>query len=305
MPVLIVTRGLPGCGKSTRAREWVAEDPARRARVNRDDLRAMCHNSAYIARSDDTKGTEPAVTVARDTVITALLRAGVSVVCDDTNLPSRTVRGLRKLAATAGANFTVWDMTDVPVETCLERDARRNGSAQVGFAVIRRMHERYVKGRSFPLPVPTEDAPSGPVPYVPDTDLPRAWLVDIDGTLAKMSSRSPYDWHRVGEDDVNPAVYDALHSFAGQAEIILLSGRDGSCRAETEKWLADNGVPFDELHMRAAGDMRRDAIVKAELFDAHVRGRYNVVGVLDDRDQVVEMWRAMGLACFQVAPGDF
>jgi hypothetical protein len=229
----------------------------------------------------------------------------VSVVCDDTNLPSRTVRGLRKLAGASGANFTVLDMTDVPVETCLERDALRQGRAQVGEKVIRGMHERYVKGRPWPLPVPGEDAPSGPDPYVPDPDLPRAWIVDIDGTLAKMSGRSPYEWARVGEDTVNTPVLEAVTALAKQAVVVLMSGRDGSCRAETEKWLADNRVPFDELHMRAAGDMRRDAIVKAELFDSHTRGRYNAVGVLDDRDQVVEMWRAMGLACFQVAPGDF
>lgn len=60
-----------------------------------------------------------------------------------------------------------------------------------------------------------------------------------------------------------------------------------------------------ELHMRPAGDRRRDSIVKAELFDRHVRDQYRVLVVLDDRKQVVEMWRSLGLTCLQVAEGDF
>ena len=57
--------------------------------------------------------------------------------------------------------------------------------------------------------------------------------------------------------------------------------------------------------MRRTKDFRKDAIVKTELFDAHIRGRYEVLFVLDDRNQVVEMWRVMGLPCLQVAAGDF
>jgi hypothetical protein len=64
-------------------------------------------------------------------------------------------------------------------------------------------------------------------------------------------------------------------------------------------------VPYDALFMRPAGDSRKDSIVKRELFDRHVAGRWAVRGVIDDRRQVVEMWRAMGLMCAQVAPGDF
>lgn len=57
--------------------------------------------------------------------------------------------------------------------------------------------------------------------------------------------------------------------------------------------------------MRPAGDHRRDAIVKRELFDLHIRHQYRVTHVLDDRTQVVQMWRALGLTCLQVADGDF
>ena len=57
--------------------------------------------------------------------------------------------------------------------------------------------------------------------------------------------------------------------------------------------------------MRATGDQRRDSIVKLEIFDQEIRDRYHVIGVFDDRQQVVRMWRALGLTVFQVAEGDF
>jgi len=84
-----------------------------------------------------------------------------------------------------------------------------------------------------------------------------------------------------------------------------MSGRSDECRNETYQWLRENDVPFDELYMRAADDKRQDWKVKYDLFNEHVRGKYNVVGVFDDRDQVVKLWREMGLTCFQVAPGLF
>jgi hypothetical protein len=64
-------------------------------------------------------------------------------------------------------------------------------------------------------------------------------------------------------------------------------------------------VPYDELWMRAAGDGRRDDVVKAELFDRHVRHRFAVRVSLDDRDRVVAVWRRMGLPTWQVNYGNF
>ena len=37
----------------------------------------------------------------------------------------------------------------------------------------------------------------------------------------------------------------------------------------------------------------------------HINGKYNVLGVFDDRDQVVSVWRSLGLTCFQVNWGNF
>ena len=77
-------------------------------------------------------------------------------------------------------------------------------------------------------------------------------------------------------------------------------------RGETEAWLdLYVGVPYAELFMREYGDTRKDAVVKREIFETEVRDRWRIVGVFDDRQQVVRMWRDLGLTVFQVAEGDF
>lgn len=302
-PVLIITRGLPASGKSTFARAWVSEDPKGRAEVNRDMLRLMMHGGYVDA--------EPQVTAARDAAIAALLARGTSVVCSDTNLPQRTARDLAKVAARAKAALEVRDMTDVPLETCLARNAVRTDKEPVPEDRVREMHSRYIAGRKYPLPWPEEpDGTLGAlVPYAARPGTPQAVLCDIDGTLAIHRGRSPYDYTRVGEDALNPSVSEFLHLAAwrtdGPRRVILLSGRPETARPDTQAWLDRHRVPFDELHMRAAGDMRNDVIVKSELFDVRIRDRFTVIVALDDRDRCVRLWRSLGLNCWQVNEGDF
>ncbi len=62
---------------------------------------------------------------------------------------------------------------------------------------------------------------------------------------------------------------------------------------------------FQLFLMREAGNTENDAIIKRRMFDEHIRANYNVLGVFDDRDRVVEMWRSLGLTCFQVDKGNF
>ncbi|MCW2942256.1 MAG: 5-hydroxyl kinase [Actinomycetia bacterium] len=302
MVTLHLTRGLPASGKTTWAMSWVAEDRAGRARVNRDDLRKMLDDGVHV------KGvTEQRVMAVRDAAIVRMLRNGIDVVCDDTNLPQRIARDLARLAKRAGANLKVHDFTHVPLEVCIERDAARDRT--VGEEHIRNLHVRFLNGRALPLPypeaLPETEAPARLYKALPGT--PKAVLVDIDGTVALMSGRSPFDETRVHQDRPNRpviAVVRALHAAGNR--IVFLSGRTEGCRTDTERWLTEHvGVPFEGPHMRPVGDSRKDSIVKSELFDAQIREAYDVVCVLDDRNQVVEAWRAMGLTVLQVAEGNF
>ncbi|WP_433369673.1 AAA family ATPase [Actinoplanes sp. CA-142083] len=297
MTRLLITRGLPASGKTTFARKL----QPRVVRVNRDDLRRMLHGERLY-----TQWSESQVTHAQRAAVEALLRAHADVIVDDTNLRNKTVREWAEMAARLGASFEVHDFTDVPLEECIRRDLERGAPDQVGEEAIRRMHSRYLAGRNLPLPVPYISDISVKV-YEPDPDLPPAMLVDIDGTVALMGDRSPYDWHRVGEDLPNQAVITAVQAMhaAGNA-IIFCSGRDAVCRPETEAWLdLFVGVPYEALFMRPEDDGRKDAVVKREIFDSEIRYTWRIVGVFDDRQQVVRMWRALGLTVFQVAEGDF
>ena len=139
----------------------------------------------------------------------------------------------------------------------------------------------------------------------------KTWIVDIDGTLALMGDRGPFDWKRVGEDAPNEPVVHIVESLikAGD-EIVPMSGRMEQCRDLTKLWLKLNVIgikPFlSRLLMRPDGDCRPDRIVKRELYENYVKGVYDITGVIDDRASVVKMWREeLGLTCIQVAPGDF
>lgn len=139
----------------------------------------------------------------------------------------------------------------------------------------------------------------------------KAIICDIDGTLAHMVDRGPFDWKKVGSDEPDFVVWDILLKYyltrtsKEWVEIILVSGRDGICRDETEEWLGMFDIPYDQLFMRPAHNNEKDVVIKQRILDSEIKDKYEVLFVLDDRDQVVEMWRANGLKCLQVAEGKF
>ena len=304
MTTLTIIRGLPGSGKTTHAKAWVAEDPQGRARVNRDDLRAMM----FGATTGLTFAQEKTVTAVEHQIAETHLRAGRDVIVDDTHLRTRYVKPWVELALRCNAAVLIHEMP-IDLDSCIARDALR--PQPVGEQAIRALAERYTPdkarvGRAYLPCVWVGDAAPEWEPHVPNPDLPPAVIVDIDGTIALMGDRSPYDWARVGEDRPNDSVVKVVGAlFEAGFEIVFLSGRDDSCYDATKHWISANTPVTGDLFMRPAGDTRRGDIVKHELFNAHIRGRYDVAAVLDDRDSVVAMWRAMGLTCLQVAPGAF
>lgn len=309
---LVLTRGIPASGKSTWAKRFVAEDPEWRVRVNRDDLRQM----VYGQMSGLGRMREETLTTVQVGMVTAGLRAKQTVVVDDTNLTARFVKEWLRLAAREGVPVEYKDF-NIELDLALERNLRRSrqGGNYVPDDVIRSFHQRFVRkdGLLVPPPVLEDDIDELWFQYEPDESLPKAFLVDIDGTLARMIDRGPFEWHRVGEDEPIQAVIDLVDALAMDYQIVFMSGRDAACREQTIEWLWKHvgiGFPLDqeygiELYMRPEKDMRKDSIVKHELFWDNVADKYNVVGVIDDRNQVVKMWRAVGLTVFQCADGDF
>jgi hypothetical protein len=128
--------------------------------------------------------------------------------------------------------------------------------------------------------------------------------------VAEKGNRSPFEWLRVGEDKPKRNIIGLVKNLKKLGyEIIFFSGRDAICRQQSIDWLC---LYFEwqandfQLFMRAEKDSRKDSIVKKELFIQHIENQYFVDFILDDRDQVVEMWRKeLGLTCLQVEYGNF
>lgn len=280
MKVLLL-RGLPASGKTTFAKDLARKD-GNWVRVNKDDLRNMLNGGKWSGKH------ERRIVQLERQLAEETLKDGKNVVVDDTNFNLAHERRYRELAKQYNADFEIKEF-DTPLEECIKRDnARPNG---VGETVIRRMYNQYLK--------------PAPVKYTPDPMLQPAIVCDIDGTLAHMRDRSPYDWGKVGNDKVDIPIAWLTSILFRSVSVILVSGRDASCHKETQDWLAKNGICYTKLIMRKEGDNRPDEVVKEEMFNENIRGNYNVKFVLDDRNKVVDMWRQLGLKCLQVAEGDF
>lgn len=310
MPELTMLRGLQASGKSTYAKAQVA---ARNdvTRVNKDEIRAeLAAQGVTWSRQVEKQQVIP----IRDRRIIDALRAGLSVIVDDTNLAPEHEARLRQLAQQNGASFIVKDF-EITLEEAIARDAKREGAASIGEAAIRKTAQQF-------LPHLVDGVPCAP--YVHTDGLPWCLICDLDGTAALMGDRSPYDASRCDELDApNPAVHFILsrivmaegwtpHLAHDTTALIYLSGREEKDREPTLRFLQRHTFPSGStsiyppsLYMRPTGDRRKDSIVKGELFDKHVRGRYNVRLVLDDRTSVVTFWRSIGLCCLQVAEGNF
>jgi predicted kinase len=281
MLTVYFTIGLPASGKSTWAKNKVDQSPNAIKRVNKDDLRAMLDNSYH------SKGNEKFVLDIQDMIIKAALENGKHVIVDNTHLAPKHEARIRELIKGL-ANLEIVDFRDVPLETCLERDRQRPNS--VGEKVIRDMYNQFIAPPRAPKPA-----------YNPE--LPDAVICDLDGTLALIGDRSPYDGAKCELDAVNEPIRSILEN-SGKA-IIFVSGREDKFKPQTLAWLAKHNISFEALHMRKSGDLRKDSIVKREIYDQFLLDKYNIAFVLDDRDQVVRVWRDLGLTCLQVDYGDF
>lgn len=149
------------------------------------------------------------------------------------------------------------------------------------------------------------------------------YIFDLDGTLALIDHRRHFvespspDWTAFYaacvDDKPNEPVLEVLYRLSQTgAEIWIFSGRSDEVRGPTIVWLFAN-TPFFRyelagpmLTMRRAGDYTPDDQLKRSWLHAMLpEDRARLVAVFDDRKKVVDMWRSEGVACFQVAEGDF
>lgn len=303
---ILVECGLPASGKTTRALEWVAEDPLHRLRINYDDTRIAlygCKGPTYFTGKDvrekEKAVKNAALVIARDWLEYNPLEN--SIVIDNTNLTESARAPWIALGRELGIPIELTDI-DTPVAECVRRDRLRQGDDRVGAAVIHSMALR-----------------TGWIDWEDENTYPRPLAIfDVDGTLADSSRRAhhllstPKDWDGffkdVANDEPRKSIVD-LASFFNSDEyhgfdILIVSGRPiDKCGLATEDWLHKHGIPHRHLFMRPSGDKRPDTQVKLEILE--LLPKHKISYIVDDRDSVCAAWRSAGMTVLQCAPGAF
>lgn len=152
-----------------------------------------------------------------------------------------------------------------------------------------------------------------------------AFIFDIDGVLANLEHRLHFiqgdkkDWDNfykdMDKDSPIQANIDMIYYLHRFGEILFVTGRSEKYRKQTVDWLANNlgyGDPESQkanisknLYMRKDGDYRPDYIIKEEIYKNKIEPCYKVQAVFEDRKTVVDMWRKLGLACYQPCDGNY
>jgi hypothetical protein len=239
---------------------------------------------------------EDLITEWENTCVLSAFSQGFSVILDATNLDVNVNKAKIALyrealiakGITEELKVSYKKFLDISPEECVRRDLLRKNSA--GEKVIWSFYNRYLA----PLPVIYDEDPS----------LPHCVIFDVDGTLALRGDRGSFDFSKVKDDLPNKPVIQIAQALT--VPIIIFTGRDDICEIDTKDWLHGQKVPFIDMFIRETVNNEKDSIVKKRMFEENIRGKYYVDFVVDDRQQVVDMWRKeLGLTCIQVNYGDF
>ena len=291
----LITVGVSASGKSTWAREVIGERLGKETwfEINRDFNRWLIQEEKGLTNGSRQDGVnwakwnwkwEKEVNKMVDENLAIAVEHEANVIVSDTNLNAdRLEASIKRLD---GLGYSVEVKTfPISFEEAVKRDAARpNG---VGYAVLAKQFEQW--NAMFAKR------------YTGTPGRPKTVIVDVDGTLARMDGRGPFDWSKVGEDKPNQFVIDVVRGLYREGyTIIVMSGRDGICYDETHEWLDLNSVPYDEHLQRRASDQRADTVIKEELFWQHVADCYDVKFVIDDRPVMIRKWREMGIETMAV-----
>ena len=277
MAKLKILRGIPASGKTTYARLEV-KDSGNSGRVNRDDLRAMLFDSVW-------SGKRESVVVECEKAIAKVLLANKMVpIIDDTNLTNRHKDMWVGFAKEQGIAFETVDCNQ-SLEVCVQRDHGRE--KPVGLAVIHRM-------ALFAGLINFGDK--------------KIVICDIDGTLADGTERQHYldgprkDWNRyfseIANDKPVELVVKWLSEWKKTHTICIVSGRPDTYQNPTICWLEKYGIQYDYLFMRPGSSTIPDTEIKKNILD-HMP-KHLIECVLDDRPNVVRLWRSQGLKVYPV-----
>lgn len=293
-PIILLLVGPPGSGKSSFADKYIKENPS----------------FAYI--NQDTQGRDGHLQKFNDCI-----KNRQDILVDRMNFSKSQRR--RYLDPAKKANYYTKIMVfHVPYSICLERASERVGHPTIKDAETA---EKAIYG-FFKSYVRVEDDEVHEVERVGwDREFDTKVVVcDLDGTLAdcrhrlhhiKVEKPNKPNWKKFFDemplDPVNEWCRDLLHAMSQRHQIIYCTGRAGEYYDLSKKWLEENSLAFPgfKLFSRLRGDHRPDWQVKEIIYEFEIKPRYDILFVVDDRQQVVDMWRKHGVTVLQCAKGDF
>lgn len=292
MAKIILTVGPSACGKTTWATEYVQKNKGKAVNLNRDDIRRSLFMFKAWKDYKFTGQRESLVTETQFAMARSALAKGMDVIVSDTNLNPVYRQAWQDLAKELQVKFEM-EIFRVDIKELTSRNLNREHS--VDPKILKQQYLQFM----------TEFG--GLKQYTPDHAKPKAVIFDLDGTLALMNERGPFEWSRVKEDSPNESVVDLFHMIRKchpDWRIISLSGRDGVCEGLTKEWMFDHNLHPDHHWQRKEGDQRKDSIIKEEIFWEHIASNFDVQYAVDDRQQVVDMWDMLGVQVWQVQQTD-
>lgn len=301
-PKMVILVGPPGSGKSTCAAKYAEQ--------------------GYVRISQDDQGSNHVQ------LLFAALQAGSNIIVDRMNFS--VVQRERYLAPGRNSGYhTAIQVLHTSYQECYDRMERRwntekypPGFGHIGHPTINNkesarsaLHTFFTK---YEKPLVGE-ADTIELQY-PETK-GSCIIVDLDGTLCNTDHRQhhmhstdggkknwPAFFREMGKDPPHDWCRTLIASvcLAEAAEVVLCSGRPNDYRADTEDWLYRYGVEYSHLLMRSEKDSRRDDVIKEIILDFEILTRYKeIIFAVDDRQQVVDLWRRRGITALQCAKGDF
>lgn len=307
MNKFILVLGIQGSGKTFYSKKWVEEDPEHRVRLNYDDIRNMLGKYWVPSREDVVKtifnsGLNYSMFVGKDIIIDNFSNLNPKHQKEYENL----VKDFNENPENKfnGKSYEIEKvLLDTPIEVCIERDKMRPNP--IGEKVIKqcwKQYRNYIIQQSV-IKMLDKRAIQNPT-------LNHAIIVDMDATLCFNTSGRPFYGDGAAEgmesDAPNDAVVDLVANYGELGyKIIIITGREESCRDATNTWCEDIGIFPDYIFMRPNGDYTPGEELKKRLYEENVKDKFYIEFVIDDSSKCVKMWRDLGLLCLQPNEGKF